>query len=529
MNKNRQEFSSIQEQWPTVSRRGRPARLKFAVVLALGVAVRSAVGLAEPPPLQVTEQNRDQSNHIVVVESPGRFRVAVLRDYNYGLSQWYDLVNDPKATIDLPRHPIPWNPVNRDRDDAADTHYMVTHTRPPNVQDEGDQGTLFNQLVNPFDATLHGGQASHWLPPDMPGTTCRIVEQNSVRAILETKYACGKVLPHLSFTTTYCIYGTGRIGIVNTMSSSVDQALDLWRNAIIALGDPAYHFSGVTHGEGKVRDGMLTDETKSWKPDSLAGLQVNFSDYITYEIAGNTATQIKLGNQTHGPKPASDGHYQVNSQTGKFGWLRCSDLQSPYGWQSSTSAYLREYWDPATPEPFKNRTKASILLVPQPGNPRQGGQGTHGWDFFKRFYYEYGKFDLKAGQGITQHYMIQLGTKGDTVLPDLSNNDAAKAYADDYRNPPELTVTSGSLGTPPFDSGLACHRLAATNGKLVFTPRRTLLNPVFEVTGLAGAVHLKSEKGPLDFVSAQTGSNAVVLQVWGTLEPGLSIEVTAKK
>ena len=106
----------------------------------LGTIVLSTVCLADQPALQVKEEYRGQSNHVVVVESPGRFRVGVLRDWNYGLSQWYDLVNDPKATLDLTRHPTPWNTVNRARNDAEDTYYMTTHTRPPNVKDMGDQG-----------------------------------------------------------------------------------------------------------------------------------------------------------------------------------------------------------------------------------------------------------------------------------------------------------------------------------------------------------------------------------------------------
>ena len=158
----------------------------------------------------------------------------------------------------------------------------------------------------------------------------------------------------------------------------------------------------------------------------------------------------------------------------------------------------------------------------------QGGQGTHGWDFFKRFYYECGKFELKAGQAVTQYYMIQLGTKGDTVLPDLSRDDAAKACADAYRNPSQVDVATGSSGSPPFDFGLACYRFVAHDGKLAFTPKQTLLNPVFEVSGLPLSLDVKSGKAQLDFVSARIQSNAIVFQVWGRLEPGIMLEIVAK-
>ena len=498
-------------------------RVVGLLALALVSAGVSPSCFAEQHQLLVRDLNPDKSNHVVVVESPCRFRLAVVRGMNYGLSEWYDLVNDPKAVVNLTRHPTPWNTVNRARNDAEDTRFIITQKRPAAEDDHYDQGSLFNQLFNPGDGTAH----INYIPPSGRETprSCRVVEQNPVRAIVETKYYCGVI----AITTTYAIYSSGRIGVVNAISTDTDYTVEAWRNAIIALGDPTYHFSGVAQGEGKVRDGILIDETKSWKPDSLIGLQVNFPDWIIYEVAGNTATQIRLGKQLHGQKPASDGHYCVNSQDGQHGWLRCSDLQSPYGWQGSTSAYLREYWDPATPDPFKNRTKASILLVPQPGNPMQGGQGKHGWDFFKRFYYECGKFELKAGQPLTQHYMIQLGTKGDTVLPDLSSNNIARACAEAYRTPAALVCTVGGTGKSAFDHGLACYKLEADGGKVVFEPKETLMDPVFEVSGIAGAVELKCEKAKLDFTCAQISSKAVILQVWGKLASGESVAITVKQ
>lgn len=506
----------------------------FQRVRWLGLWLGAMVGLAaasrgDVGSLHVTEEHGGLSNHVVIVESTGRFRVAVVRGCAYGLSQWYDLVNDPQATLDLTRHPTPWNTVNRVRNDAEDTHYMVTHTHPPHVEDEGDQGSLFNQLVNPGDATLHCGPIAGFPHVEVP-CSCRIVEQNPVRVILETTFrAGGAVLPQVSFTTTYALYASGRIGVVNTISANADQVIELWRSAIISLGDPTYHFSGVAQGECTISNGVLSDATQSWAPDALAGFQVNLPDYVTYEVLGNTATQIRLGRQTHGQKPALGGHYQVNSQIGRFGWLRCSDLQSPYGWQGTTSAYLREYWDPETPAPFTHRTKASLLLVPQPDNPIQGGQGMHGWDFFKRFYYECGTFTIKAGQGVTQRYLLQLGTQGDTVLPDLSSQDLAKACADDYRRPVELKMEVGSLGQPAFDFGLACHRLAAVSGQVTFVPTRSMVNPVFEVEGLSGAIRVATNDIPLTYTNASPTSHSVVLQVWGQLGPGAPVTISAKK
>lgn len=328
--------------------------------------------------------------------------------------------------------------------------------------------------------------------------------------------------------TAYTIYPTGRIGIIHSIKSEEKQVIELWRNSTISLGDPSYRFDGVAKGNGTLKGTVVADPSQCWKSDEFAGMQVNFPDWITYEILGNSATELNLGRQLTGGKSASDGSYWINSRNGKYGWLRCSDLQSPYSWQGSVSEYLREYWDPSTPEPYRNWTKASIMLVPKPDNPKQGGQGIHGWDRFKRFYYEHGRFDMNAGETITQFYMIQLGTSGDKLLPDLSEPETARIHAASYRNPATLEFSSGSAMDPAFDFGRASYKIRAAAGKVAFkiTGSRCL-RPVFEVKGISGDSPLKIQVDgeTVDAVAARIDGETVIVQFLSDLESGATIEI----
>lgn len=92
-----------------------------------------------------------------------------------------------------------------------------------------------------------------------------------------------------------------------------------------------------------------------------------------------------------------------------YGWIRCDSTTQPVSYHREPASFVFAFWDPATPEPYSTWTSASILLVPDADNPRQGHGGRlHGWRGCKRLYYEYGEIVLKAGDSITQNYLIQL-------------------------------------------------------------------------------------------------------------------------
>lgn len=113
------------------------------------------------------------------------------------------------------------------------------------------------------------------------------------------------------------------------------------------------------------------------------------------------------------------------------GWIRSSATQNPYAYVGRKEAFIFAYWNAASTA-FSEWTRASILLAPDPRNPLQGKQKTHNWPGFKRWGYVAENISLAAGQTITQNYMIQLGTQGSIILPDLSDRGSARKIARDY-------------------------------------------------------------------------------------------------
>jgi hypothetical protein len=129
-----------------------------------------------------------------------------------------------------------------------------------------------------------------------------------------------------------------------------------------------------------------------------------------------------------------------------MGWIRASATQSPYDYVSTRESYLFAYWRASTtPAPFTNFTRASILLIPNPNNPRQGTQGRHNWNGWKRWYYGNVSLNLAAGQSVTQDYLIQLGTQGSSVLPNINSRAVADPIAGAYfANPSPPAVSRDS-------------------------------------------------------------------------------------
>jgi hypothetical protein len=128
--------------------------------------------------------------------------------------------------------------------------------------------------------------------------------------------------------------------------------------------------------------------------------------------------------------PTSREPYSSPDSTG---WIRSSTTQNPYSSAGAPERYIFAYWRASTtPAPYTNFTKASVLLVPRPGNPKQGQQGRHNWGGWKRWYYGNVSLNLSAGQSLAQDYLIQLGTQGSSVLPDINSSAVASPIAQAY-------------------------------------------------------------------------------------------------
>lgn len=294
-------------------------------------------------------------DHTVAVESPGLFKLGFENGLNYGLTQWYDLVNDPQAKIDISQN---------------HTGYLPEHA----------QGALFNQCLNPDDLIGHVVSARNQFK-ETP-RSIKILEKGPARVVLENSYhpMLGKQNIELLFNTHYVIYPTGKIYIKNTFTALSPQEITMWRNSVLGLGDPAYQTKADTGTVELSGENVLTDKTKKWKVDQWKGFQVNLPGWISFEIDSNTENTLKVGKQVAGGKKLTGGKYSIATQQTKYGWLRGDSVTFPKSWHKGSADFIFACWDKSSPSPYTDWTKASIMLSPFPGNPKQGEHvGLHGW------------------------------------------------------------------------------------------------------------------------------------------------------
>jgi len=308
----------------------------------------------------------------VTVESTGLFRLVFEAADNWGIAQWYDLVNDPSAATNLTG---PGYGVN---DDIS--------TSEPGLFQQVFYGT------KPDDPKLYTRAAGYYFP-NSP-RTFNILENSASRVVVQARSspiagAVG-VLSNVIAEVTYYIYPNGKIYIHSVLRVAKAQTASEWRCATLGLRDP-------------------TSVDPYSTPDST-------------------------------------------------GWIRSSTTQNPYDWVGSTESYVFAYWSGSTPAPNTNFTRASVLLVPKPGNPNQGKQGRHNWSGWKRWYYGNAPLNLAAGQSVTQDYLIQLGTQGSSVLPNINSSAVAGRLAQAYFANPTPPSPSPTRTPRPTTSIFGEHR-----------------------------------------------------------------------
>lgn len=483
-------------------------KLSFlAFFISLNLPLHS---IAAAPTLALTESGSG-IDHVVSVESKGLFRIAFEAAMNYGLSAWYDLVNDPAATLDVAHNPTDYNPAV-------------------------EQGALFNQVIQKGD--LLGSVNFAKLLFSGTKRSISILENSPARVVLETMYSpmFTTVNTNIVFTDRYTIYPDGRLYITHKLHSVTDQSVGEWRNSVIGLGDQSY---GVSSDSGRfVADNQsrtLTDLSKNWMPGQWTGYTAVLG-YNGWSITGNTNNTLQIGSHISGGGPITlaDGDYSIRSRPDIFGWIRATDAQNPYQWSNGVAKYLFQYWDSATPAPNTAWTKASLLVVPRAGNPLQGKQSVHGWKGFKRFYYAYPSLTLSAGQDVVQQYMIQLGSKGSGILPDIVSSTVANPYAADYLNHSTVTVTKGSIVGDGFDYADGAYTLTADVNQATFSIDGTgtrRIRPVFRINDYrSDMVPEISVNGQLlafgkDFMATRADSSTLIVQLQSVLAANALIEV----
>ena len=321
-------------------------KILFTFLLSLSLAGNADGQTSPVGGMQLIDSGSGQKRK-VTVESVGLFRLVFEAADNWGISQWYDLVNDGAAKTNLTG---PGYGVNPD-----------ISTAEPGLFQEVFYGTT------PDDPKLYTRAAGYYFP-NSP-RTFTVLENSPSRVVVQAISSpitnASGVLSNVTGDVTYYIYPNGKIYVHSVLRVANAQTAKEWRCAMLGLSDP-------TSGDSYTA------------PDST-------------------------------------------------GWIRASATQSPYDYVGGKESYLFAYWRASTTRsPYANYTKASILLIPKPGNPRQGTQGRHNWAGWKRWYYGNVPLNLAAGESVAQDYLIQLGTQGSSVLPNIYSSTVADPIAQSY-------------------------------------------------------------------------------------------------
>ena len=140
------------------------------------------------------------------------------------------------------------------------------------------------------------------------------------------------------------------------------------------------------------------------------------------------------------------------------GWIRATSAENPWSGNLTPSpipTYVFGYWSPNTPSPNTNYTKASFLLVVSPNNLHDKSLVNHWWQSgtghgVTRWGWNTDPDIITLGNGgtTTEDMLIQLGTQGSTVLPNITSSAVAGPIANAYianPNPPAPTTISTAV------------------------------------------------------------------------------------
>jgi Malectin domain len=303
----------------------------------------------------------------VTVTSPGQFQLVWEAGDNWGLSQWYDLVNDPGAT-----------------NNVIGPLYAVNGPSSPCSAEPGLANMVF---YGESDDKLFQRNAGNGCPFAPSNATMTILYNTPQEVILQTvgfPMTNGAQSTDIIGTVIYYVFPNGKLYIHNSVHATTN----------IDLGC-------ATTCDLFVLDMGLEDPTKT-------------------------------------------GTNPPDSQ----GFIRADKDTNP--WDDSTVAnepYLFAYWNQNTAAPYAHWTYANVMVVLSPNNPTKLYQIRHSWSAgtgfgVVRWGYRYSPGpNMTAGQTISNDFLIQLGTSGSSVLPNITSASVATPIANAYianPNPPNL-------------------------------------------------------------------------------------------
>lgn len=424
-------------------------RMNWLLGLILFCAVQLPLwGYAAAPILSVSDSGTLMDRK-VTVESSGQFRLVFDAGFNWGISQWYDLLNDPNATTNLTSEAF-----------SKPAYYA-------------DESGLYNQVYygTNFDDHKLSIQAARVYPDSaanrsfsiLENTVNRVVVQSVTNPLIDSNAANG-----IKVTLTYYIYPNGKIYIHSKIDVSADFPSTTWRQPTIGLSDPSC------------------------------------TNYL--------------------------------SEPDTAGWMRSTATQSPYSYENAKSPYVFAFWSPSTPDPYANWTKASIMVVPKSDNPYETKQHLgHNWAGYKRMSYYAQNFALTNGQTVESVFLIQLGTQGSSVLPNINSPSVAGPYANDYLNPSILTVTNGSIVGTGFDATEGVYTLSTAANQAQFSINGSTykrIKPVFKISGYNSTkephivIDGQIKSMGVDFTASLSSPSVLIVQLNSDISKSATITVT---
>lgn len=170
---------------------------------------------AEIPTLNLSDSGTG-ADRTVTIESKGQFRLVFEDADNWGIAQWYDLVNDPEAKNNL----------------------ALSDFKDPGVREAG----LFQMVwygTKPDDPKLYMHAAKVYQPK--AERSFNIIENTPSRVIVESvshPLLAAGVVENLTVAVKYQIHPDGKIYVTSKMTAKEPQTIKEWRCAVIGVCDP---------------------------------------------------------------------------------------------------------------------------------------------------------------------------------------------------------------------------------------------------------------------------------------------------
>ena len=232
-------------------------------------------------------------DRMVSIESTGQFRIVFEAADNWGIAQWYDLVNDPTATTNL-----------------AFSNFADVGVQEPGLFQMVWCGTV------PEDPKLYMYSAKYFWPN--AERSFDIIENTLERIIVETishPLLAAGVATSLTVAVKYNIFPDGKIYLSTQMSTTEPQLIHEWRCAVLGLCDPTQTTtSPILDSQGWIRS-STTQNPYDWSGQVEKYLFAYWSKASVYPYTNWTKASIMMVS-------APDNQYISRQNKHSWNWFK---------------------------------------------------------------------------------------------------------------------------------------------------------------------------------------------------------------